>query len=487
MTEAGDRTRAKTLPRRKLLLAGAGTAAAGAAGAHWWYGAPALVEGDRAARDRVALFDRGLVPVDLSGWTRPEGLKPAYPTLDADIVVDILVVGAGLAGSSLALHLAEAGVSVAVIEARQPGWGASGRNAGHILPTLRDPSVFDAFPDRGNRFLDAFAEHHTLPFDLQAKHGFAADAVKSGYINAGTSADDIASFRAQTAWMEERKMLRVAEIGGSELREATGSPHWSHALVYLDGGRVNPYRMTNGIAAAAAKAGARIFGHSAAIDIDGAGNRWTVRTGTGSVTADKVVFCTNAYATDIVPAFARSFYPLTAYALTTKPLSPEARRVIMPGGQTLAQVPIDLNPLVIDEHGRMILSSIPKVYGADDAQWHFANQMAWVGDIWPETRGMRFELETYWTGRVALRDREFPGVFEVRPGLYGLMYFNAWGNVMAPLMGKLLAEGLARGDLATLPFPLEKPAALSNIGKQDRIIRHVMLPAARQAQRWGIV
>ena len=67
------------------------------------------------------------------------------------------------------------------------------------------------------------------------------------------------------------------------------------------------------------------------------------------------------------------------------------------------------------------------------------------------------------------------------------MYFNAWGNVMAPLMGKLFAEGLAGGDLAALPFPLEKPAAVSNIGKQDRIIRHVMIPAARQAQRWGTI
>ncbi|MBP9592713.1 MAG: FAD-binding oxidoreductase [Steroidobacteraceae bacterium] len=141
--------------------------------------------------------------------------------------------------ASRALHLAEAGVSVAVIEARQPGWGASGRNAGHVLPTLRDASVFETFPDQGQRFLDAFAEHHTLPFDLPAKHGFAADATKSGYINAGGSAEDIARFRGQTAWMEERGLLTVVELGGEELRKATGGAHWSHALVYPDGGRAD--------------------------------------------------------------------------------------------------------------------------------------------------------------------------------------------------------------------------------------------------------
>ena len=475
---------------RRTLLAGTSAVVAGVAGiagARRWGGEPPVAEADRAARSEADLFDRGLVPVERSGWTMPEGVAPPYPALAADIEADVLVVGAGLAGSSLALHLAEAGVSVAVIEARQPGWGASGRNAGHVLPTLRDASVFETFPDQGQRFLDAFAEHHTLPFDLPAKHGFAADATKSGYINAGGSADDIARFRGQTAWMEERGLLTVVELGGEERRKATGSAHWSHALVYPDGGRVNPYRMTNGMAAAAVKFGVQIFGDSPATQIASAGQRWRVQTPGGSVTADRVVFCTNAYATDVVPEFASSFYPLTAYALTTKPLPPEARKVIMPGGQTLAQVPIDLNPTVVDEHGRMVLSSIPRVEGAEDAQWHFANQMDWVHAMWPETREMAIELEAYWTGRVALRDRQFPGVFELRPGLYGLMHFNAWGNVMAPLMGKLFAEGLASDRMGDLPFPLEKPVAVANPGKQDRIIRRLLIPSARQGQRWGII
>lgn len=365
--------------------------------------------------------------------------------------------------------------------------GASGRNAGHVLPTLRDPTVFDRFADQGRRFLEAFAEHRGIVFELQARHGFAADALRSGYLNAATSAAAIARFRKQTAWMEQRGMLNVAELGGEALRQATGSAHWTHALVYLDGGRVNPYRMCVGLAATAAKLGARIFGDSPALTIEPAGPRWRVRTGSGSVSADRVVFCTNAYPSDVVPQFAASFYPLTAYALTTRPLSPEARRLILPGGQTLAQVPVDLNPTVIDGHGRLVLSSIPGVRKAHDAHWHFVNQMAWVHKMWPASRKLGIELEAYWTGRVAMRERQFPGAFEVQPGLYGLMYFNAWGNVMAPLMGKLFAEGLLHDRMHDLPFPLEKPAAVANIGKQDRIIRRLLIPAARLAQRWGII
>lgn len=100
---------------------------------------------------------------------------------------------------------------------------------------------------------------------------------------------------------------------------------------------------------------------------------------------------------------------------------------------------------------------------------------------------MKIEPGAYWTGRVALRDREFPGAFDLGNGIFGLMHFNAWGNVMAPLMGKLLAEGLASDELDRLPFPLEKPEPVSSPAKQAFIIRHMLIPAARMGQRLGVI
>jgi hypothetical protein len=86
-----------------------------------------------------------------------------------------------------------------------------------------------------------------------------------------------------------------------------------------------------------------------------------------------------------------------------------------------------------------------------------------------------------------LRNVEFPGVFQLQPGVFGLMHFNAWGNVMAPLLGMLLAGGLARDRLDELPFPLEQPEPVGNPGKQDLIIRKLLIPAARLGQRLGII
>lgn len=123
----------------------------------------------------------------------------------------------------------------------------------------------------------------------------------------------------------------------------------------------------------------------------------------------------------------------------------------------------------------------------EDANWHFQKQRDWLTRVWPAMREIGIELETYWTGRVALRDEEFPGVFEVQPGLYGLMFFNAWGNLMAPLMGKLLAASLAADRPDAAPFPMTKPRAVENISTQDRIIRRLLIPSARLGQAMGLL
>lgn len=434
-----------------------------------------------------AEFERGEVPVELSGWTMPQGVARQWSALEADAVADVVVVGAGLAGASLALHLAEAGVAVTVLEARQPGWGASGRNAGHVLPILRDLGALAHFPDEGRTFIDLFRQHLTIPYDLSARHGIDCDAVRSGYVNGMRSARAQATFMRQHAYLERAGIQRPVPLSPEEMRDRLGTDAYPHGVLFEDGGRVNPYLFTTGMIAAAARLGAQVHGQSEVLTLERLGARWRVRTAHGSVVADRVVFCTNAYPGAVVPSLRQAFYPLTAYAITTKPLPREALDHVLPGGGTFAQAPVDLNPIVRDRHGRLILSSIPRVGGAHDADWHFRSQLRWLHRTWPVTRGLAIERESYWTGRVAMRDRQFPGVFELDSGVYGLMYFNAWGNVMAPLMGKLLAEALAVGDLKTLPFPLEQVEQVSTPSKQELLIRHLMIPAARMAQRLGMV
>ncbi len=429
-------------------------------------------------------FERGEPPVEHSGWTDTRGLQTPYPKLSGDRRVDVAVVGAGLAGSSVALHLAEAGVSVAVLEARQPGWGASGRNAGHVLPTLKDLDVFKGFPDQGQAFMALFRDHHTITFDLARQHQIDCDAVQSGYLHATERERTFEKLKDQSRYWQNLGH-DVQWLQGSDMQAMTGSSYYPYGVLYKSGGRVNPYLFTNGLIAAAVKRGAQVFGDTPVTGLSREGQQWRVTAASGSVLADRVVFCTNAYSTSVVPAFSNSFYPLTAYGVCTQPLPAEALKLIMPSRATLAQEPIDLNPFMVDGFGRIVTSSIPKSAGAADASWHFEKHLKWIHRTWPQAREFKIEMAHYWTGRVALRDKEFPGVYELEPGVYGLMHFNAWGNVMAPLLGRELAQALARDRLDSLPFPLESPMPVSNPGKQNLIIRKVMIPAARTAQGWG--
>lgn len=434
-----------------------------------------------------SLFERGEVPVSCSGWTKPQGMAAKWPVLEGDAATSVAVIGAGLAGASLALHLAEAGAAVTVLEARQPGWGASGRNAGHVLPILRDLRVFERFPDGGRRFLDSFREHLTIPYDLARRYGIDCDAERSGYVNGMKSRRAFEAFMRQHAYLENAGIQQLIPLSANEMQRRLGTTAFPYGVLFADGGRVNPYLLANGMIAAAVRHGAQVHGDSEALALEQAGTRWRVRTAHGTVLADRIVLCTNAYAGPIAPELRRAYYPLTAYGLTTRPLPPEALDLIMPGGGTFAQAPIDLNPIVRDRHDRLVLSSIPRTGGAHDMAWHFQSQLRWLHQVWPAARDMAIEPESYWTGRVAMRDTQFPGAFQIFPGVFGLMFFNAWGNVMAPLMGRLMAEGLLADAPDTMPFPLEQVEAVRFPRKQEMLIRQILIPAARTAQRLKLI
>jgi glycine/D-amino acid oxidase-like deaminating enzyme len=133
------------------------------------------------SRSERSLYRTGCVDVSRSAW--PLGAPPLdLPHLEGDHTADVAVVGAGLAGSSLALHLSEAGADVALLEAKVPGWGASGRNAGHVVPYRDLDRAFAALPDRGEGWLELFREGQDIVYRIAEKYDIDCDAVQGGYL-----------------------------------------------------------------------------------------------------------------------------------------------------------------------------------------------------------------------------------------------------------------------------------------------------------------
>ena len=429
-------------------------------------------------------FENGTVAIARSGWTS-SGLCRRHAPLTEDVDADVVVIGAGVVGASLALHLSERRVNTAVLEARQPADGASGRNAGHVLPYLGNLEPLQSWPDEGRRLLDFLVQHRDLVFDLCARHEIDADAAKSGIISAARRAS-APLVRKATQW--KRRGYDVEVVDAASLRTLLGTDRYRHGVYWREGGRVNPYLFTHGLIDAALRHGARVYGDSPTLACERRGQGWQVRTARGSATARTVVLCTNGHAGNaFFPELARTQYPLVACALSTRPLPRELLDVVNPSRVTLLQFPLGLYPMVIDGCGRLVTATIPATGRADAAETYFEHFRRYLNRTWPATRGGTIELASYWTGLTANStpgyQTGYPKMYRVAEGVLALMNFGAGGNLLGPLLGMNLAHALAGDRLQDVVLPIESPVAVRHPGRYAFKIRRLMIPTARLIDR----
>ncbi|QQX89156.1 FAD-binding oxidoreductase (plasmid) [Cupriavidus necator] len=433
---------------------------------------------------RHADYETGTIAIEHSGWL-PEQHLAMHEGLADDIDTDIAVIGSGLAGASLSLHLAERGVKVVTLEARQPGNGASGRNAGHVQTFLENLEPLHAWGDRGKRFAAFFMEHRNIVFDLCAKHGIDGDAVKSGMVEA--------AYRPHTALAKKAALWKafgynVDIVTAASLRELLGTEKYRYGIHWREGGRVNPYLFTNGMISAAVRHGARVFGDSPVIGCHREGQRWRVDTARGSLRAQRIVICTNGHAGNLFfPELARTQYPLVACGMATKPLSPALLDIINPARVAMTHYPTGLYPMVIDGRNRLVTATIPHPCRAHDAKTYFAYFLRYLHRIYPQTRNFEIELGAYWTGITAnsssVYHADYPKLYQVDDGVLALMNLGTWGNVMGPQLGLSLAQSLASERLDDCVLPLERPEPVRFQRLFEFKTRHLMIPVARVIDR----
>src|SRR5258705_11046766 len=198
-------------------------------------------------------------PDSLWAGVTPPG--PDLPELVGTAEADVVVIGGGFTGLSTALHLREAGVDVAVIEAMEPGWGASGRNNGQVIPTLSRPDPDDIVAKHGaagERFVALLRDSASTLFNLARRYQIQAEQEQAGWIQPVHSPGRIK--------IAERRVRQWSKFGASvellsrdQTRHMLGSDAWFGGFWKKTGGHIHPLRPSAGPAPRGVDPGGRLY------------------------------------------------------------------------------------------------------------------------------------------------------------------------------------------------------------------------------------
>ena len=399
-------------------------------------------------------------PLEASLWSATALPAPLTPPLTTSTQFDVCVIGGGYAGLSTALHLAERGVKTVVLEAKEPGYGGSGRNGGQVIPGLKyDPDDLEAMfgPERGPRLVAFAGRTADAVFELIAKHRMDVPHVRNGWIQGAHSKASVEETRRRAAqWA--RRGAPVEVFDKAETDRHLGTTQYLGGWIDRRGGAVQPLTYARGLARAALATGAVIHGDTRAAKLEREGTRWIVSTDRGArVNTDRVVMCTNGYADELWPGVRRSVIAPNSYQIATEPLSDNIRKSILPFGQVCSDARKLLLYFRLDDRGRLLLGGRgPFREPRDPSDW--AHLEAMLPRLFPQAAGAA--IEHRWCGRVTITRDFLPHLHEPAPGLLIDIGCMGRGVGLQTALGQAMADYLATGNPEALPVPLQPVRAL---------------------------
>ncbi|GAA0261710.1 NAD(P)/FAD-dependent oxidoreductase [Pseudomonas rhodesiae] len=375
-------------------------------------------------------------------WSATAPSVVPTPALSESVKVDVAIVGAGYTGLSTALHLAERGVSVCVLEAHEPGWGASGRNGGQVNPTLKyDPEQLVQMygPERAEPLISTVSNSADLVFNLIKRHSIDCAPVRKGWMQVSYTDKGVAGLHARAdQWA--RRGVPVQPLDAAAVTARMGSQAFAGG--WLDGraGAIQPLAYARGLVGAALAAGARIHGQSAVTGLQRSGAGWLLNTAGGAhVTADQVVLATNGYSGNLWPGMAQSILAANSFIVATKPLSGRAADSILPGQETVSTAQRLLLYWRKDSHGRLLMGG-RGLFNDPTSPTDFAHLERSLALLFPQLGPLEFEYR--WAGRIAITRDFMPHVHEPAPGLTLALGCNGRGIALCTSLGQQLAGRL---------------------------------------------
>jgi gamma-glutamylputrescine oxidase len=368
--------------------------------------------------------------------------QPIRAPLQGSVTADVVVLGGGIAGCSTALHLAQRGYRVIVLEARFVGYGASGRSGGQTifgLAVSQQSIASQVGKDNARRLFDLSVEALDLTQSLIREHRIDCD-YHPNHIHAAIKprhVDELEQWarelRDDYGYDSPRMLDRAA------LAEHVNSERYLAGLLDPRSGHLHPLKFTQGVARAAEAAGAIIHENSEVLRYED-GPQVRVHTESGTVTASHLVLCGNAYIGRVAPRLARRILGVGTYIIATEPLGEERVRSLLPSNAAVA----DINWILdyfrrSDDHrllfgGRVSYSSVQPLHLAEGMRKRMVTVFPSLADA---------KVGYAWGGYLDITMSRAPDFGRLAPNVFYLQGFSGHGVTLTGLAGKLVAEAVA--------------------------------------------
>ena len=393
-----------------------------------------------------------------SWYTATAHARTPAPQLQGEARADVCVVGGGFTGLSAALHLAERGYSVALIEAHRAGFGASGRNGGQLGTGQRQEQteleklVGD---DDAMKLWQLAEEAKDLVKDLIAKHKIDCD-LKPGIAHATLHASETAHEHAYVEHLHTRYGYRdITALTDTELHAICPSPRYKGGSLDMGAAHLHPLNYALGLARACEKAGVTFYENTHVHYIQ-EGPKVEVRCDTGRVTADHVILAANGYLGGLNRRVAGRVMPINNFIAATEPLGADAAGVLT-RDIAVADSKFVVNYFRLSADKRLLFG------GGESYGYRFPDIDKTVRkpmtEIYPHLKDIKFDYT--WGGTLAITMRRLPYLARVGTNILSASGYSGHGVGTATHAGKLMAETIAghsegfdtMARIPNIPFP----------------------------------
>ena len=364
-----------------------------------------------------------------------------HPVLEGDIQADVCVVGAGFTGLSSALHLAEKGYDVVLVEGERVGWGASGRNGGQICTAYNksmDKIEKLVGRDGAQVMWDVELESKQLIRDRVEKHKIDCD-LAWGYLHVTTKPSHMSWVNETREEWSRYGYTDTAVYDKTELKDHLQSDQYHGALWEGNAGHLHPLNYALGLGRAAKEAGVRIFEDSRVVKID-KGSKPKVTTDKGSVRADFLVVAGNAYLGNLVPHLYRRVMPVGSFILATEPLSEERAKALIPNNDAVCSSDFIVDYYRLSKDRRMLFGGRAHYSGREPADL-FAAMRPRMLHVFPQLADAR--LDYCWGGNLAITLDRLPHVGSMDGNIFFAHGYSGHGVASSGICGKLIADAIA--------------------------------------------